>query len=62
MPRYKVGGQLSFITEVRAKNPIEAEQKGLRKAWREGSCYLDVSSVQRIVKRDGEDVELPDGE
>jgi hypothetical protein len=62
MTRYKVGGQMSFCTEVKAKDISEAEQKAIRKAWREGAFYLDASTVQRIVRKDGEDVVLEEGE
>jgi hypothetical protein len=62
MPRFKVGGSMSFVTEVRAKTVAEAEQRAIKKAWREGSFYLDGSSVQQIVRRNGEDVVLEEGE
>jgi hypothetical protein len=62
MPRYQVGGQLSFVTTVRAKDTTDAERKAIRKAWREGSYYLDASTVCRIVRRKGEDVVLEEGE
>lgn len=62
MPRFKVGGTMSFVTEVHAKTIGEAEQKAIKKAWREGGFYLDASSVQRIVRKNGEDVELDEDE
>jgi hypothetical protein len=62
MPRFRVGGQFSFEADVRAKDIRDAQDKAIRKAWREGSIYLDESCVRRIVRRNGEDVVLEEGE
>jgi hypothetical protein len=60
MAWFKVGGQLSFVTIVRAKKNDSAEvieARALRKAWREGACYIDHSDFNQCTK-DGEEIEI----
>ena len=56
MPYFKVGGQIDFVTVVRAKDAERAEQIAIGHAFRNGEMYMDLSTVQECDK-DGEPLE-----